>query len=527
MDNIKDLPSIKAISIKGAKIILNQMEKCICKIYIDTNKIAIGFFMKIPYESNKLPVLITNSSILNSKDSKNYIELALNDDNIYKKIELDSNRKIFKCLKYDLIMIEIYQLEDKIFNYLELDDLISIFNNEIDFYKNKSIYAFQYSIEDKNILTSYGILLLDINSNKINHNLYIKNNSYIYPILSLDNYKIIGFNNGNSNFIYNINFYIKDIIKVINDNKNEKNKLNELSIKYLVKDNEKKIKIFDKSFVINNEKNCKLIISENEIELSDYIDINKFNLKNNILEIKLKETKKITNMSNMFYGCKSLLSISDFDKWDISNINDISNMFYCCSSLKDFPDISKWDTSKIYNISNLFYQCSHIKYLPDISKWDTKSVKYMNNLFDGCVSLLSLPDISKWDTSNAVEMSSMFRNCRLLTYLPDISKWNTEKVVNLSFMFFGCKFLNYLPDISNWNTDNVINMMGMFANCYSLSSLPDISKWNTSKVWNMNGIFYQCTSLSYLPNIENWNIKKVIKNVAKFTESINIIKIPE
>ena len=70
-------------------------------------------------------------------------------------------------------------------------------------------------------------------------------------------------------------------------------------------------------------------------------------------------------------------------------------------------------------------------------------------------------------------------------------------------------------------------MMGMFANCYSLSSLPDISKWNTSKVWNMNGIFYQCTSLSYLPNIENWNIKKVIKNVAKFTESINIIKIPE
>ena len=88
---------------------------------------------------------------------------------------------------------------------------------------------------------------------------------------------------------------------MINDNKNEKNKLNELSIKYLVKKKEKKIKIFEKSFVINNEKNCKLIISENEIELSDYIDINKFNLKNNILEIKLKETKKITNMSNMFY----------------------------------------------------------------------------------------------------------------------------------------------------------------------------------------------------------------------------------
>ena len=517
MDYIREIPSIKSVSIEGAKIIRNQMENCICKIYIAKNKNIPGIFMKIPYKSNKISVLITNSLIY-KQGLNNYIELTLNDDKIYKKIELDNNRKIFKCLNYELILIEISPIKDNIFNYLEIDD-----NINIKYLKNKSIYAFQYSKEE-NIITSYG-LLLDVIPNKISHNLYIKNNSYIYPILSLDNYKIIGLNNGSSNFIFNLNFNIKNLINRHSDNKKEKNKLNELNIKYLIKNEDENIKIFDELFVVNNKKKCKLIILENEIELCVYIDLNKFKFKNNILEIKLIETKKITNISHMFYHCKSLLSISDFDKWDISHINDLSHIFYCCSSLNYLSDISKWNTSKINNMANLFAECSSLESLPDISKWDTKNVKFMNYLFDGCKSLLSLPDISKWDTSNVIEMSSMFRNCSSLTFLPDISKWKTNNVVNLSFMFAGCKCLNYMPNISNWNTDKIINLMGIFSKCSSLVFLPDISKWNTSNVWNMNGIFYECTSLAYLPNIEIWNIKKVLKNAAKCEESIILINI--
>ncbi len=56
------------VSIKGTEIILDQMKTCICKILKDNGVKGTGFFCKIPYENNLLPVLITNNHVLNSKD---------------------------------------------------------------------------------------------------------------------------------------------------------------------------------------------------------------------------------------------------------------------------------------------------------------------------------------------------------------------------------------------------------------------------------------------------------------------------
>ena len=523
---LKDKSTTKTLikcSIEGAKIILNQIENCICKIYQDKCS-GYGFFMKIPYKSNhNLPVLITNSFILNQNRIKNnnILELTLNDDKIYKRIELNKNRKIIKILKYDIILIEIFPLEDNINNYLELDENIddqNIINT------NKSIYAFQYNGNNIQIIYS---LFKDISFDDISNNNYKKENLYFYPILSLDNFKIIGINEGNLNNDFNLLCNIKYIInEFINQFKEIKNELNELNINYLLEGKDEKIKIFDELFVNNNKKNCKIIISENEFELVDYIDLTKIKTNNNLLKIKLKEIKTITNMSYMFYNCKSLLSFSNFDKWNTSNVLNINSLFYNCTNLKPIPDISNWDISNVTDIGYIFYHCSSLVSLPDISKWNTGNIKYMQSSFDGCSSLLSLPDISKWNTSSAIDISSLFRMCSSLLALPDISKWNTNNVVNMSEMFNGCKLLSFLPDISNWNTNKVINMLGIFANCSSLVSLPDISKWNTGKIWNMNGAFYRCYSLSYLPNISNWDIKKVIKKAGMFGSSINIVKIP-
>ena len=56
-------------------------------------------------------------------------------------------------------------------------------------------------------------------------------------------------------------------------------------------------------------------------------------------------------MNNLFYGCKSLLSIPDISNWNTSKVKDISkdisNMFYGCSSLKSLPNISNWNTSNV------------------------------------------------------------------------------------------------------------------------------------------------------------------------------------
>ena len=65
----------KPITYEKTKVILKQMETCICKIKInDINDIyGTGTFCKIPYpnKNNFLPVLITNNHIINEEILKN------------------------------------------------------------------------------------------------------------------------------------------------------------------------------------------------------------------------------------------------------------------------------------------------------------------------------------------------------------------------------------------------------------------------------------------------------------------------
>ena len=90
--------------------------------------------------------------------------------------------------------------------------------------------------------------------------------------------------------------------------------------------------------------------------------------KNIILNIKLKGIDKVTNMSDMLYGCSSLLSLPDISKWITNNITVMSHMFYGCSSLLFLPDISNWNTNNITKINYMFYGCLLLLSLPEISK---------------------------------------------------------------------------------------------------------------------------------------------------------------
>ena len=47
------------------------MKNCICKIFCKNDKIGTGFFTKIKFKNNLLPVLITNYNILKEKDIEN------------------------------------------------------------------------------------------------------------------------------------------------------------------------------------------------------------------------------------------------------------------------------------------------------------------------------------------------------------------------------------------------------------------------------------------------------------------------
>ena len=155
-DKKKTEGSIDPVNIEGTKKILEQLMNCICKIKIK-GAYATGFFCKIPYKKQAIKVFITSYLVLNENDfgeSKKF-DLSLNDEKETRTIDLSIARKIYFNKDYDIALIELKD-EDKIKDYLELDDYLFQDNSEI-IYRNKSIYTLHYQ-NDKNSCVSYGLL---------------------------------------------------------------------------------------------------------------------------------------------------------------------------------------------------------------------------------------------------------------------------------------------------------------------------------------------------------------------------------
>jgi len=196
------------------------------------------------------------------------------------------------------------------------------------------------------------------------------------------------------------------------------------------------MRIFGDKFMEENYDKCYLILNNKEMRLCTRISYSKKNKEDDLLEIKLIETKKITSMNSMFRGCKTLVSLDNFSQWDTSCVTDMSYMFNKCTILKTLPDISKWNTSNVQKMYGMFESCESLLYLPDISKWDVSNVNDMNYIFSHCKSLKSFPDISNWNICNNINMNYMFNDCKNVKIFPDISKWNISNPFDKKNMFF-------------------------------------------------------------------------------------------
>ena len=442
------------VDIEGTKLILSQMKNCICRIIKDNGEKGTGFFATIPFSNNTnnlLNVLITNNHILDENDIENdkTINLIMYKEEraIEKKIKIDNSRKKITILNkdegIDITIIEVKPNKDEINNFLEIDDKII----ELQCIR-KSIYVLHHKREKR--VVSYGLMKDVLEGKKIRHYCNTEEGSSGSPILSLNNFKVIGVHYGyekSSNIKFNYGTFIQYAIKEFkNKYDNKSTKTNEIIIKYKI-GKEDKIRIFGDGFVKNNKDSFQMIIKDKNYNLDSFYKI-KNEKENEILKIKLKQIKSVTNLSYMFSNCLALSELPDISNFDTNNINNMEFMFNECSNLSSLPDISKWNTNKVTNMKAMFQKCSSLTKLPDISKWDTNNVINMSYMFTICKSLLSFPDISKWNTNIVTDMSSMFNECSSLSSLPDISKWNNiNKVTNISGMFQKCSSLAQLPDI--------------------------------------------------------------------------------
>ena len=113
-------------------------------------------------------------------------------------------------------------------------------------------------------------------------------------------------------------------------------------------------KLFGERFVKNNKNICKMIINGKRQEICSYLPKYQEYLNEGKLEIKLIDFKNISDISYMFSGCLSLISLPDISKMNLNSITNIRGIFFYCSSLSYIDDISKWEIKNVQDICGIF-----------------------------------------------------------------------------------------------------------------------------------------------------------------------------
>ena len=159
-----------------------------------------------------------------------------------------------------------------------------------------------------------------------------------------------------------------------------------------------------------NDKQCEFQKIKKFNAIGEYIIKIKFNIFltnaccmflgcKNITKIDLSSliTKYITNISYMFRDCINL-RIIDMPYLDMSNVFQMNGIFSGCENLRII--ICFFDTSNITDMSFMFYNCKSLKEI-DLKKFNTNKVINMNRMFYGCKSLTKL-DLSPFNTENVI-----------------------------------------------------------------------------------------------------------------------------
>lgn len=169
---------------------------------------------------------------------------------------------------------------------------------------------------------------------------------------------------------------------------------------------------------------------------------------------RVKGSAAATDMSYMFTGCSSLVSVPAMNT---SSVTNMRAMFNGCSSLVDVPAM---DTGQVTNMRSMFNSCSSLVTVPAM---DTSRVTEMSYVFNGCSSLVSVPDT---DTGRATTMRSMFNGCSSLVAVPAM---NTSAVTDMSFMFRICRLLTSVPE---FDVSSLTAAASMFVDCDLIERAP-------------------------------------------------------
>ena len=456
---IKDYHSEKLS--KNPKILIEQMEKSVCKIE-NKNLFGTGFICLIPKPNsrNLLRVLITCHHVFKHLRIGNEIKLIF--ENKEKIIKIDKYRKVYTNEQIDFSIIELKKNEFELNDYLKIDDLTERDRDLKEKYIGKEIYIIQFPFGEEIKISDDKIK--DINNNEIEHCCSTNSGSSGAPILNLENHKVIGIHCANNlSKDCNLGKIIKSVIDDFNNNyiiakieikEEDINKEIRIINSYEEYKREKQLENNRKDYEYENEKeikeNCEILINENKINFSYF---HRFNKKGRYT-IKYEFKNYLTRINHMFLECKNITNI-DFSHFKTQNIINSSDMFFWCKNLKNI-NLSNFSTQNVTDMAGLFNECNSLTNI-NISNFNTQNVTDISYMFYECSSLTTI-DLSMFNTQNVMNMNNLFSKCTSLTNI-NISNFNTEKVTDISQMFSYCSSLTNI-DLSNFKTQNVQNMKG-------------------------------------------------------------------
>ena len=470
---LADFP--KQISFQCNNKIIDQMEKCTCKIKYG-NEQGTGFFTKIPISKQDefVPVLVLcNHTHKEKLEEKDVISVIIQSEKDIKKIDINGRKK-YTSKKYDVTIIELKE-KDNISpsHYIELDDCViedikeeNEDDNNNDKYIDETIYITQYP--DAELSVSFGIVKARCEDKKYDfkHLCCTSHGSSGSPILLLNN-KVIGIHK-KGNRAYNLGTFLNyPIIEFIRQNYGS---------------NKDEIKTEN----INKKINVEKLINIDSKE----VNLNGQNLGNICLEIIRKKDPK--NMNQLILSSNS-----------IDNLEPLINM--------------KLDKLQILNLQK--NKISDIKQLGKINCPKLTLLNLMNN---------NISDISILEKMNLLELKELLLNTNKIEDIKVLEKVKCPKLEILDFKLNQISDINILSKVNFkelkelYLSNNKISNITVFKNvnfpnleklslaANKLEKIDDLSTVNFPKIKKIYLNDNNISDITLLPNIKLGNSAKFV-----------------
>jgi len=258
------------------------------------------------------------------------------------------------------------------------------------------------------------------------------------------------------------------------------------------------------------------------------------------------DMRKLSSLSNLFYGPYLPDDMSALSHWKFDNINNLQGVFTAHSGdtywfkqehmsalehwylpaisgnyyirylFQDNPNITSleklrewgpWLSQQVDSYYYVFYNMPNLEDLSGLETWVTPHITELYYMFYNCTSggskIRDISALASWDISNVTYAYNMFETCTPSSTLTDISplaSWR-DKIgnVDMSFMFKNNQGIADISPIASWNVARARSFSGMFALDTALTDARALNAWNISSSTSTTSMFYGtgCTSETY------------------------------